>query len=260
MNRSLVRRLTPEEEELVRKRGELGALEVSLVQRELDLATLRAELFLLNQQYLRAVGVKYAELDGLAAQIAEELARLNPQDAQAQERAHQARTQARDSASEANEARVDTKPLVTPSERLRKLYRTLAKRIHPDLATDERERSRRTALMAEVNRAYEAGDEARLEALLSDAENEHDTIGGGIGAELVRIIRKIAQVRERLRQIEAEIVAVGRSDIAVLRDKMQAAAREGRDLLTEMAAPVDAQIAEARAHLAALTERGRRDE
>ncbi|MCJ7555432.1 MAG: hypothetical protein MUP90_00775, partial [Gammaproteobacteria bacterium] len=49
-----------------------------------------------------------------------------------------------------------------PSERLRTLYRELAKLVHPDLTTDEGDRARRTPLMVEVNAAYQAGDEARL--------------------------------------------------------------------------------------------------
>lgn len=250
-----MRRITPEEEELTRKRGELAALEASLVQRELDLATLRAELFLLNQRYLRIVGVKYAELDALEAQIADALARLNPNDAEARERAQQAHAQAHESASDADAAKDATKPSITPSEQLRNLYRTLAKRIHPDFATDEGERIRRTRLMAEVNLAYEAGDEARLAALLNDAEDDFDSLaGGGIGAELVRIIRKLAQIRERLRQIEAEIGAVEQSDLSQLRHKMEAATREGRDLLAEMAAHVQDRILEARERLAALLE------
>ena len=49
---------------------------------------------------------------------------------------------------------------------LKKLYREIAKRIHPDLATDEKDRARRHKLMAEANRAYEDGDEARIVQLL----------------------------------------------------------------------------------------------
>jgi DnaJ-class molecular chaperone len=53
-----------------------------------------------------------------------------------------------------------------PSDDLKRLYREIAKRIHPDLATDDAERAKRNQLMAEVNRAYADGDEARLRAIL----------------------------------------------------------------------------------------------
>ncbi len=57
----------PEERELENKKAELASLEVELVQHELDLATLRADLADFENQYLRRVGVLYAELDEIEA-------------------------------------------------------------------------------------------------------------------------------------------------------------------------------------------------
>jgi len=101
-----------------------------------------------------------------------------------------------------------------PSENLKKLYREVAKRIHPDLATDESERQRRHELMTEANRAFAEGDAARLEAILRDWESSPESVKGeGPGAELVRVIRKIAQVEDRLKAIDAEIARLEESDL-----------------------------------------------
>ena len=54
------------------------------------------------------------------------------------------------------------------SESLKKLYREVAKAIHPDLTTDEKERVRREKLMAEANLAYGEGNEAKLQSILSE--------------------------------------------------------------------------------------------
>jgi septal ring factor EnvC (AmiA/AmiB activator) len=67
----VIKNQTPEERELKRKQTELDSLETELIQRELDLATLRAELAEFESRYLRTVGVLYAELDEIEAQIAE---------------------------------------------------------------------------------------------------------------------------------------------------------------------------------------------
>src|SRR5207249_2115239 len=104
----------------------------------------------------------------------------------------------------------DLRMMFQPSEPLKTLYRTVAKRVHPDLTTDAQARIRRTALMAEANGAYAAGDICRLQAILDQWDNAPDTVEGtGVGAELIRVIRKIAQVEQRLRDIAAEVALVG---------------------------------------------------
>ncbi|MBS1806815.1 MAG: molecular chaperone DnaJ [Acidobacteria bacterium] len=249
MNTELIRRLTPEERELEKKKAELAVLEAKLAERELDLATLQAELHVFEQRYLRIVGSRYAELDEVKAQIAEARARLNPDDAYAQEEADEARAQADESAhaaagaEEASAASIKFKP----SESLKKLYREAARQIHPDLTTDAEERHRRHQVMIEINRAYEAGDEDRLQALLRDWQRSPESIKDkGIGAELIRLIRKIAQVDERLDAIDVEIEAVQVSELAQLRDKVETAEDEGRDLLQEMADEIEEEIARAK--------------
>ena len=246
------RRQTPEERELERKRAELTRLEGEVVQRELDLATLQAELRAFEGRYLRVVGVRYAALDEIEAQIAEAQARLNPRDPTAQRGAAQARAEAQESSQAVGEAAPQQK--FTPSESLKKTYREVAKRLHPDLTTDEKERTRRQRLMAEANRAYADGDEARLQAILREWEESPESVTGeGPGAELVRTIRKIAQVEERLRTIDAEVARLKASELFELRVKVDEAEAEGRDVLVEMAARVDERAAKARIRLAAIT-------
>jgi outer membrane lipopolysaccharide assembly protein LptE/RlpB len=78
-------------------------------------------------------------------------------------------------------------------------------------------------------------------------ENSPESVKGeGIAAELIRTIRKIAQVQERLKKIEVEIEALKRSALYQLREKVIAAQQEGRDLLAEMAAQIDEEIAAAK--------------
>jgi len=257
MSTSLTRRQTPEERELENKRTQLAALEAELAQRELDLATLKAELTIFESRYLREVGVLYAELDEIEAQIAEAQARLNPTNQQAQEQASRARAQAQESAQAAGAARKSgEQKKFTASESLKKFYREIAKSIHPDLATDEADRARRQRVMAEANQAYADGDEARLQAILREWESSPESVKGeGTGAELIRTIRKIAQVEERLRFIEAEIIELKSSDLYQLKAKVEEAEGEGRDLLGELALQMKRQITEARERLAVISQK-----
>lgn len=251
MKRGVTRRQTPEERELEKKSFELASLQAELAQRELDLATLHAELRAFEERYLQIVGVRYAELDEIEAQIAEAQTRLNPRDNKARGQATQARAKAQESAKATGAVQETEQPAkFKPSENLKKLYREVAKTIHPDLAEGESDRIRREKFMAEANRAYEEGDEARLQAILNEWNSSPESVkGDGPGAELVRVIRKIAQVERRLRAIEIQIAELEKSGLYRLKERVEEAEEQRRDLLAEMAATLDEQISEARKHL-----------
>jgi|SRR6266404_4203705 len=75
---------------------------------------------------------------------------------------------------------------------LKGLYREVAKRVHPDLTSDEADRGRRQKLMAEANRAFELGDANRLARILEDSDVRPDPAQeSGAPADLARAIRKI---------------------------------------------------------------------
>ncbi|MEK7760894.1 MAG: molecular chaperone DnaJ [Nitrospirota bacterium] len=262
MSIDLVRAQTPEEKELVRKLAELTVLQGELAQRELDLATLQAELHAFERMYLHIVGIRYAELDEIEAQIVEALAEASPKNSEEQNRASQARAQANESAQASKIAQEPgRRDEFRPSDKLKKLYREVAKCIHPDLATDENDHARRQHFMAEANQAYEDGDEARLREILCEWESSPEAVkGDGVGAELIRVIRKIAQIESRLQAIESIIAQLRSSDLFRLKVEVERTEAEGRDLLAEMAIRLDQKIADVRRHLASLQQENRNRE
>ena len=140
-------------------------------------------------------------------------------------------------------------------EDLKKLYRKVAKAVHPDYAADDDERPLRERAMAEANAAYESGDVDRLKAILADWENRPEAVPGeGTGAELVRVIRAIAAVEARLAEVAAELTSLAETSLAALFAKAQNAEADGCDLLQEMAEDVDRRIADARIRLRTLTD------
>jgi hypothetical protein len=241
MSTEIAHRLSPEEEELAKKREDLALLQAELAERELFLTNLRAELAAFEGQYLRQVGTLYAELDEWNAKTAEVLAEQEGTQ-EAQSAAAQARTQAEESNSAVHGEAAAAQEF-TPSAELKALYREVAKRVHPDLATDEADRHNREHLMAEANAAYQRGDTEALRRILAEYESSPESVKGvGVAADLVRVIRQIKQVRSRLAQIELVIATLIDSDIAKLRAKVEAARAEGRELLTEMAEDVRKRI------------------
>ncbi len=241
MSSEIVHRLSPEEEELAAKRGELAQLEAQLADEELALASLKADLAAFEGLYLRRVGILYAELDELKARLAE----LRAEQAgtpEANAAAAEARTQAEDAYSAAHGEAAEAQPFL-PTADLKKLYRDAAKRVHPDTAAHDADRARRERLMKEVNAAYAAGDEEALRRLLADLDASPDAVqGAGVGADLIRVLRQLKQVRNRIAAIELEVTVLSETDLAKLKAKADQAATGGRDLLEEMAASVQARV------------------
>ena len=191
----IVRKLTPEEEELLRKREELTSIRSALAERELELADLRALLKGFEGRYLRQVGVLYAELDEWEAKIAEIEASLKPS-ATASQRAQETRKRAEET-HEATHGEASKARDFQPSADLKSLFREAAKRLHPDFAKDEADRQLRTRLMAQLNEAYSQGDVEAVQRILDEFGNSPESVQGeGVGAELVRIIRQIHQAIE----------------------------------------------------------------
>jgi hypothetical protein len=131
---------TLEDEELERKKARLAELEGQLANRELELASLLADLMHFEKSYLHSVGRRYATLDELKAKIAEARVRINPASQDAREDARQARSRARESAQAAGEVNAeapipnDAAPAALPnrSATLNRLFREAAWLLHPD--------------------------------------------------------------------------------------------------------------------------------
>jgi chromosome segregation ATPase len=241
MPAEIVRKQTPEEAELSRKREELAAVRATLAERELELADLRAQLKSFEGRYLRQVGVLYAELDEWEARIAELEAKLNPSHATKQQ-AQQARERATET-HEATHGEASKAEDFQPSPDLKSLFREVAKRIHPDFAKDDADRAHRTHLMAQVNEAYSHGDAESLQRILDDYDASSESVQGeGIGAELIRIIRQIDHARKNVEQIDLEVGKLRNTEIAQLMQDALLAQEEGRDLLVELEVRINSKI------------------
>lgn len=244
---------TPEEQELGRKKVELAALEGELAEAELVLATQRAEVFLFERRYMREVGVLYARLDDLEALLAEALALRQPANNAARTRAEEARRQADETAGAAAAGEDGSSERVELSEDLKKLYRQLVHQVHPDLVLDPAEKLRREAAFKAMQSAYERGDaQGMLAAAAALGADPSAVKGEDVGAQLVRAIRQIAQVRRRLEAVREEIGVLAASSMFELWQKAQEAEADGRDLIGDLAAELNKKVEELVASLTVL--------
>jgi len=244
MPAEIILQRTPDDDALLDKREQLAIVRTTLAEREAELAQIRAQLKTFEGRYVRQVGILYAELDDLEARIAEREVDLYDSDS-ARRRAEETRQRAQETHdaafSEAREAEEFDPP---PS--LKTLFREVAKRIHPDFARDDAEQKHFTLLMARANQAYTRGDTETLQRLLDDHREINASISGeGAAAELLRITRQIHHAERDIATLNAERNTLLASEIAQLHLDAEAAAREHRDLLTELATNLREQIADA---------------
>jgi DnaJ-class molecular chaperone len=132
------------------------------------------------------------------------------------------------------EARLEAQPRFT-TDAIRRLFRDVAKAIHPDLAQDELARDRRHALMIEANRAYEIGDEEQLRAILDRWERSPEAVEGADEAAMrLRLLRRIAQMEEQIDSLDASLAAVKDTSLWKLKAMVDEEAARGKDLIQDM--------------------------
>lgn len=131
-------------------------------------------------------------------------------------------------------------PLVAPLAKeqraeLRKLYRQLARRFHPDMGSHEADREYRNNMMIAINAAYAARDLDRLRELA----NEPDLVSlveplddGELLLEF--LLKELASLQRRLAETHEEIKALSQKKNFKLMKKAQRAEASGRDWLAEM--------------------------
>jgi len=227
----------------------LAEREAALAAREQALAAFLGSLRALRTRYLEEVGVLYTRLTPLEDAIKVEEVRLGIRlaDIDAEEAAR--------AAADPLDANCGSRGV---PDGLKKMFRNVAKALHPDLAAhdDEDVRDRRESLMAEANRAYADRDAERLQLILRAWEESPEAVAPNHPqGERLRIERRIAQIELRLAQIEAEFTELRDSAVHRLKISMDEAASHGRDLLKQMIATVEREIATATRRLDLLQRR-----
>jgi len=245
--------MLPEEQELKRLEVEQAELEEQVTSAELMLETTKTETAQFQHRYYQTVGKLYAELDALDAAIANIEAGLSPDDAIAQTHAEEAEQQAKDSAEEAGiiEAQPAPPPVITPELKL--AFRNAAKLMHPDRATTDHERLRRSDLMAQVNLAYERGDQMAIEKLVSEYGQDPEAItGGDVASRIVKSIRRIAQLRRRMDEVKQEVATLEEPEIFQLKQTIEETELMGGDPLGDLEKQLMQQISERKITLESL--------
>ncbi|MFA7405352.1 MAG: hypothetical protein WC007_15265 [Pelobacteraceae bacterium] len=242
---------TPEEIELEHKYQQLAHVKVDLQRHEQDYSRLKSEIRMFEQVYEDILGVRIQTLEDLEWQLTGLLGETKeerPVETLKQSPSYSHFQHTTDLLDD-YEAPQDVANLS-----LKSLYRGVAKAVHPDLADDEVDRSRRQELMALANEAYQAGNRQVLIDLLSEWEQSPVSYGSemDIALELVRVIRQLAAIQQNIHAVVRQTEELKQTDIFHFKLRVDDALSDGVDLLAEMAAAVDLDIARIRRRLSTV--------
>lgn len=200
----------------------LAELDAMLAERTAEAVQVRSTITAFRITYRQQVGALHEQLEQLELEIAE---------AELGELSKRLENGAR------SETPADPRPASPPrftSDAVRRLFRDVAKTIHPDLAEDEITRDRRHALMIEANRAYALGDEEQLRWVLQAWERSPEAVrGSDPEAMRLRLVRRVAETEERLEMLAADLAALTDSPTWKLKAMVDEAAAKGKDLVRE---------------------------
>jgi hypothetical protein len=242
-----------QELELARLEAEQAQLEEQVALFELERETTRTDVARFQKRYYDMVGRLLVELDKLLAAISQQAAAASPDDVEAQNEARAAQDRARQSAEEAGLIEAQPQPPAVITPECKKAYRKAAMLMHPDRATSDAERERRTQMMAQVNLAYERGDQAALEKLIIEFGEDPEAITGvDAASRMMKSARRIAQLRRRMAEIELELDGLRQAEIFQLMTAVEEAEALGDNPLGELAAKLLQEISRRRIALGKL--------
>ena len=239
---------TPEEIELEHKYQQLVQVKADLQRREQEYNRLKSEIRMFEQVYEDILGVRIQTLEDLEWQLKGLLGEVTEETATEEKKPSPSYTHFHHTTDLLDD---DEAPQDGANLSLKSLYRSVAKAVHPDLASDEVERLRRQELMALANEAYQNGNRQVLIDLLSEWEQAPVSYGSevDIALELVRVIRQLAAIQQNIHAVVRQSEELKQTDIYHFKLRVDDSLGDGVDLLAEMSAALDLDIARIRRRL-----------
>jgi hypothetical protein len=249
--------------ELNAYRATLARRQETIAELELDLLNSQTELAEFNAELERRIGPLQRQLEAVQAQLKEARQRASRQAlwgdrANSPDIPEDVTTQyQRVWGPDPNPPKVAAPPPADEQllSQLKLVYRALAKRFHPDLTSDPAEKVWREQMMGRVNTAYHAQDLAALRQFAGEQipasapAPPTPKTRPQILAELQAEIERLDQLAASL---ERQLDDLAKSPAVRLKLDAVFARRDGRDLVAELAAELQADLARAEKELAKL--------
>lgn len=234
-------------------REELAALRLmlvkarhALIEAEAELAETQATVHAFRIEFRRRIGSLVDAVQALQDEMRTYLARLSLLRRAREEGISFEEAEAYWEAEQAAEEDGDEPVPVLDADdaaELKRLYRQLARRFHPDFAVNPTDRAYRTNIMAAVNDAYAARNVAELQELLDSPYASPNPSVHQSEAQVIQTLRsELARCQQRLREIQKELEALREQHVGRLAADAAEAQAQGRDLLDEIAAELEVKL------------------
>jgi chromosome segregation ATPase len=104
--------------------------------------------------------------------------------------------------------------------------------------------------MASLNLAYEHGKINEIHRLMAEFGSDPEAVvGEDVASRIVKAIRRIAQLRRRLSELNAEMGSFQQTDVYQLKQTIETAEATGENPLEELASELAREIAKREAEL-----------
>lgn len=252
---------------------EISVLEARLSEKENEASDLSIQVqdinnmtkLFLGEYYLR-VGILYVNLDKLKLRIKEyehridvaQGRKLTPEDLEnieneANETFSEERHKLDDLESETSGSAQEYKQHLQEEEKkqsfdrefqqeLKKIYRRLALKFHPDKAKDEKQRKEFQKIFAAIADAYRKGDLETLKKYMKQAERDEKITKETPKGKLARLKEEYENILHIIAKLRAELEDLKANETYKLMGKVEKAKKEGRDLLQKLATDIKEEI------------------
>ena len=229
-------------------RASLELLQNELIEAEAQLAERMAAINAFEFELRSKLEPFTRQLEALEAKIKEEFSRLEREwhERAGEEYPWQAEGSATSGEYRYHAESAEGKPQVldeAETAEIKRLYRQLARRFHPDMALDDADREYRTQLMMTINAAYTIGDLDKLRELGSSPDLARHMDNALTDQQLAEALaREIGRVEHRLQEVNDELAQLAHHRSAKLMRRQQKVEAAGRNFYAEMIRELREQI------------------
>jgi len=260
------------EQEILAWEARLSEKENEASDLSLQIQDIKIAMNLFLGEYYSRVGIFYVKLDKLKLRIKEyehriavaQGKKLTPEnlesiEAQVDETFSQQRRKVDDLENEASESAQEYDKYLEQEKRkpfdevfqqeLKRIYRRLALKFHPDKAKDEKQARKFQKIFAAIAEAYKKGDLETLKKYMKQAEREERIARETSEEKLARLKNDYERVLDIIAKLQAELKELKTDETYKLKEKIDQAKKDGKDLLQKLAADTKEEIAENQARL-----------